>query len=689
MKILLEWLRDYVDFDVPTDQLVRDFHLAGVAVESVDSTEDATNGIGTVLELEITTNRPDLLGYIGVAREVAALYGGKVKVPSPKLKESKDKAESAVAIDITVPELCHRFTARVVRGVKVQPSPDWLKKRLEACGVQSISNIVDISNYVMLEMDYPNHIFDLGKIRGGQLRIRTATEGEKLLTLDGATHTLKNGQIIIEDGERIVSLAGVMGGEGTEVTSATQDVLIEAAWWDPVSIRRTGRALGIRTDAGYRFERGMDVEAPPDVTARCAELILELAGGELLEGVIDIYPTKWERPQVTLRRPQIERHLGAPVPDKDVEHILASLGFEVGAHKEGWSVTVPPWRRDVFREIDLIEEIARLYGYDKFPSTVPVARAPATRPPHDAARGKVRQRLEGMGFDETISLSLVNPDEAEAFKAGGELVPIANPISRENSVLRPTGYLSMIKAMARNINRGQRNLRFYEFGKGYYPNSTDGKDTVGEHRILTLAMTGEVREASVQEKAPLSATLFALVGAAESVLALFDLPKLEREDASLSWLAPGEQMLIKANGTGICEIGKLSDELTQRFKLRQDTWLAEFDFETLYAAGLRKTSYRPLSKFQAVERDLSLLVDSGVPFGKIMAAVETLDIPELDSVRAVDHFEGKSVPKGKYSLLLRATFQSPDRTLQEENIRGFTDRIVTALEKETGATLRT
>ena len=687
MKILLEWLRDYVDFDVPVEKLAEDLHMAGVAVESVEHAPGGTGkDAGVILELEITTNRPDLLGAIGVAREVAALYGGKVKVPSPKLNESKEKSESAAAIsiEITVPELCHRFTARVIRGVKVQPSPGWLKKRLEACGVQSINNIVDISNYVMLEMDYPNHIFDLGKIRGGKLSIRTANEGEKLRILDGATHTLKAGQIVIADGERLVSLAGIMGGEGTEVSSATKDVLIEAAWWDPVTIRRTGRALGIRTDAGYRFERGMDVEAPPAVTARCAELILELAGGKLLQGAIDVYPTKWQRPQITLRRPQIERHLGAAVPDKDVDHILASLGFDVAPDKEGWTVTAPPWRRDVFREIDLIEEVARLHGYDKFPSTIPAAQAPATRPPYAAARDKLRRRLEGMGFDEAVSLSLVNPDEAEPFKAGGDLVPIANPLSRENSALRPTGYLSLVKAMARNINRGQRNLRFYEIGKGYSP---DG-DKVGEHRILTLAMTGELREASVQEQAR-PADLFALVGAAESVLSLFDLPKLERGDASLSWLAPGEQMLIKANGTGICEIGKLSPELTQRFKLRQDAWLAEFDLESLYAAGLRKSSYHPLSRFQAVERDFSLLVDDGVPFGKVMAAVESLDIPELDSVRAVDRFTGKSVPKGKYSLLLRVTFQSPDRTLQEEDIRGFTEKIVRALEEKTGATLRT
>ncbi len=683
MKILLEWLRDYADFDVPVEKLAEDLSLAGVAVEAV---EDAPNGAGTVLELEITTNRPDLLGHIGVAREVAALYGGKVKIPAPKLKESKAKsgAAAAISIEITVPELCHRFTARVIRGVKVQPSPGWLKKRLEACGVQSISNIVDISNYVMLEMDYPNHIFDLGKVRGGQLRIRTADEGEKLRTLDGATHTLKAGQIVIEDSERIVSLAGVMGGEGTEVSSATKDVLVEAAWWDPVTIRRTERALGIRTEAGHRFERGMDVEAPPAVTARCAELILDLAGGELLQGAIDVYPTKWQRPQITLRRPQIARHLGAPVPDKDVEHILSSLGFEVGADEAGWSVTAPPWRRDVFREIDLIEEVARLHGYDKFPSTIPAARTPATRPPYAAARDKMRRRLEGMGFDEAISLSLVNPDEAEAFKAGGELVPIANPLSRENSALRPTGYLSLVKAMARNINRGQRNLRFYEIGKGYSP---DG-DKVGEHRILTLAMTGELREASVQEQARPS-SLFALVGVTDSVLSLFDLPTLEHDASSLPWLALGEQMFIKADGIGLCEVGKLSPELTQRFKLRQDAWLAEFDLETLYAAGLRKAAHRPLSRFQAVERDYSLLVDDGVPFGEVMAAVEGLKIPELESVRAVDRFTGKSVPKGKYSLLLRVTFQSPDRTLQEEDIRGFTNKIVRALEEKTGATLRT
>lgn len=681
MKILLPWLKDYVEFDASAEKLADDLHMAGVAVEGI---EDAENGAGKVLELEITTNRPDLLSYYGVAREVAALYEKPLKKIEPKLKEAQEEAASAATIEIAEPELCHRYAGLVLRGVKVAPSPGWLKKRLEACGVQSINNLVDVSNYVLFELGHPTHAFDLDKLNQKKIIVRRAKKGELITTLDGVKRTLEPSNLVIADAQDPVALAGIMGGEDSEIGFSTKNVLIESAWFEPVITRRAGKRMGLRTEASYRFERGMDVEAPLRAAHRCAELILELAGGELLRGAIDVYPTKWECPQVELRRSEIVRHLGMPVPDNAVEHILSTLGFEITGNKNGWKITVPSWRRDVFREIDVIEEIARLHGYDKFPSRIPPLSQPVTPPPCREAEEALRQRLEAQGFDEAVTFSLVNPDEAEKFKAPEEtLAPIANPLSREVSVLRPTGLLSLVQALSRNINRGRRNLRLYEIGHAY--SVREGK--FNERRTLTLAATGKLREKGVHQEAhPFD--LFALKGTIEAALEIFALPPINYGECSSSVFPPGESTAVLAGDKQLGVAGKLVSALMQQFKLRQDAYLAEFDLDALYAAGLRPRHYQKLSRYPAVERDFSLLVNHDVTFGQVRAAIEALKIPELQTIAAVDRFEGKSLPEDKYSLLVRATFQSQDQTLKEEEVRGFTEKILTALEKETGATIR-
>ena len=688
MKILLEWLKDYVapagggaSFDVAADKLADDLHMAGVAVEGI---EEAENGAGTVLELEITTNRPDLLSYYGVAREVAALYEKPLKLIDPQPAETKEEATSAAEIEILEPELCHRYAGLVLRNIKVAPSPDWLKKRLEACGVQSINNVVDISNYVLLELGHPTHAFDLEKLNEKKIIVRRAEKGELLTTLDGVKRTLDPSNLIIADAKVAVALAGIIGGEDSEISFSTKNVLLESAWFDPVITRRAAKKLGLRTEASYRFERGMDVEAPLRAARRCAELILELAGGELLAGAIDAYPTKWKRPQVTLRRSEIARHLGMPVADETVEHILSTLGFELQTGDDGWQVTVPPFRRDVFREIDVIEEIARLHGYDKFPSRIPPLRQPITEPSYKEAQEVLRQRFEGMGFDEAISLSLVNPDEAAKFlPPGEELVAITNPLSRENSALRPGGILTHVQNLVRNVNRGQRNVRLYETGRAYALRTGE----YSERRILTLSATGEIREKSVHETAQ-PFDLFALTGTIETALEPFDLAPLEFRPCESPWFDPAERAAVFAGEKQIGELGKLVPKLAQQFKLRQDAYFAEFDLDAIYHAGLRPRRYQKVSRFPAVERDFSLLLEDKVSFGRVRSAIENLRIPELISIAAVDRFQGKSLPKGKYSLLVRATFQSTERTLKEEEVRGFTEKILKALKTETGATLR-
>jgi len=685
MKILFNWLKEFVPIDVPLDVFIREMTLAGVAVEAVSEA-----GGAPLLELEITTNRPDLLSHYGVAREVAARFGKKLKPikPAPREAASPDSAElasGAAHVEIANPELCHRYVALVLRNVKVAPSPPWLAQRLEACGIAVINNIVDVTNYVLLELGHPTHAFDLDTLAERRIVVRPAHAGEKLTTLDGVTRALRANHLLIADARRPVAIAGVMGGADTEISFQTRNVLLESAWFDLLSVRRTAKEFGLRTEASYRFERGMDVEAPLLAARRCAELFLELAGGELLAGAIDVYPQPWQPPVMPLRQSEIERVLGSPIPAAAVESILTGLGFKgTRAGEDVWQVVGPAWRRDVSREIDLIEELGRHYGYDKFPSRLPPARQAVAPLPHTTAEALLRASLEAQGYDEAVNFSLVNPSEAEAFVSPSDsLVRIENPLSEEISALRPSGLLSLVKTLAYNVNRGQRHLRLYEIGKAY----TLRDAAFRERRVLTLAATGLLREKSVHESDQ-AFDFFSLKGMVEDLLDLFSLSAVEFHPCETPGFHPAERAEISAEGKPLGTLGQLSPALAAQFKLRQPAWLAELDLEALCAAGLRPRRYQPLSRFPSVARDFSLLLDARVSFGAVRQAIEELKIPELVSVAAVDRFRGGALPAGRYSLLVRVVFQSAEQTLTDEQVRGFSARIVGALEKKLGATLR-
>jgi len=681
MKVLLEWLKDYVAAG-SAEELARDLPLVGLNVEGMEA---APNGAGTLLDFEITTNRPDLLSHYGIAREVSARYGKPLKAIQPAPKEAAEPASRAAAVEIAAPDLCHRYVALVLRNVKIQPAPDWLRKRLEACGVASINNIVDVTNYVLLELGHPTHAFDLDTLSDKKIIVRTAQPGEKLTTLDGVARSLKPHHLVIADARRPVALAGIMGGADTEISLRTKNVLLESAWFDPIATRRAAKELGLRTEASYRFERGMDVEAPLGAARRCAELFLELAGGELLAGAIDVYPQRWQAPQLRLRQGEILRILGEPIPDAIVGQILTALGFAVTrAGQDAWQVRVPAWRRDVTRAVDLIEELARHYGYDKFPSRLPAARQPIAVRPHAVAEAALRRALEAQGYDEAICFSPVDPADAEKFlPPGDELARLRNPLSEEVSVLRPSGLVSLAETLAWNVNRGQRNARFYEIGKAYAVR--DGK--FSERRVLTLAATGLLREKGVHE-AEQAYDFYALKGAVEATLEAFALPAVAFEPCDAAWFHPAERAAVQTGKQRLGVLGRLHPSLAAHFKLRQEAYLAELDLEALYAAGLRPPAYRPLPRFPAVGRDFSLLLDNGVSFGAVRGVIEGLKIAELVWVSAVDRFRGGSLPAARYSLLVRVSFQSFEQTLTDEQVRGYSERIVRALEKELGASLR-
>src|SRR5216684_641884 len=427
MKVSYNWLKEFVDVAASPEEVASRLALSGTNIASIE-----TGAHGAVIDAEITSNRPDCLGMLGIAREVGAVYRLPVKINSPKPAESKTaKASDALKVKIEAPELSGRFTARAIRGVKIQPSPKWLKDRLEAAGTGSINNVVDISNYVMLDLGHPLHTFDYDLVRDHSILVRRAKPGEKIKTLDGVERTLDPNICMVCDGDgsRPVGIGGIMGGAETEISFSTKNVLIECAWFDPITIRRAARSLRLHTEASTRFGRGGDPEMAELASRRTAELIVQVAGGELLSGVVDIYPGKRAAKKIRVTRAEILRVMGADVPDKQIEASLGALGFAPvridqnrgaeGSLLAAWECTQPSWRAEVEREIDLIEEIARIYGLDKFPPRLPAARQGAARLPHYEAETRLRERLIGPGYREILTIPHVAEERDALFRPEG------------------------------------------------------------------------------------------------------------------------------------------------------------------------------------------------------------------------------------------------------------------------------
>jgi phenylalanyl-tRNA synthetase beta chain len=701
MKVVYNWLKDFVDVTASPDDLASRLALSGTNIGGLEKGPH-----GAVIDAEVSSNRPDCLGHYGIAREVSAVYKLPLKQVSPKPPEGSAKASDAVRVEIQAPELCGRFTARVIRGVKIQPSPAWLRERLEASGVASINNVVDISNYVMLDLGHALHAFDYDKVKDHRIVVRRAKPSEKMKTLDGIERSLDPGICMISDGDgsRAVGIGGIMGGAETEISFATKNVLIECAWFDPIAIRRATRLLKLHTEASTRFGRSADPEMAELASRRCAELILQLAGGELLAGVVDVYPGKRAPKKIQLTRAELLRVMGADVPDKEIEASLSALGFSPvrvdqnrgaeGSLLAAWECTQPSWRAEVEREIDLIEEVARIYGLDKFPPRLPAARQGAARLPHHEAETRLRERLIGLGYREILTIPHVAEERDALFRpADAQPARLANPLSEEASVLRSTGLVTMAAALEWNLNHGQRNVRLFEIGRRYRLDGTQSMETP----VLTMGATGEAREKNLYDSAR-EYSFADLKGDIDAIGVLA---------GGFSWQDGGEEWLHAArrgritivpvisseagNLSPIGNAGQLARRVADRFKLRQDVFLAELRLDPVYAAirALKDARrYEPLPRFPSVERDFSLLLADGTHFSGVSNAIRSLNIREIVSIEAADLFRGKNVPAGKYSLLVRVTFQSRDATLTDAQITDFSTRIVEILEKQLAAELR-
>jgi phenylalanyl-tRNA synthetase beta chain len=702
MKISYSWLKEFVDFGASPRQLADDLSMVGVVAEGLEQV-----GSDSILDFDITSNRPDCLSHFGVAREVATRYQTPLRAVTAPVQESAEAAESQISVKIESPQLCARYCARVIRNVKVAPSPAWLTQRLESLGVRSINNVVDVTNYVLLELGHPLHAFDLSRVQGRQIIVREARPQEKLLTLDGETRELAPGMLLIADRDRALALAGVMGGADSEIGFASTDVLLESAWFDPISIRRTAKAQGMHTEASHRFERGADVDAAVAAINRTAVLIQQLGGGEILSGVVDAYPRPTPRPRIALRRSRVLQVMGTEIDNSTIERILGALNFGVVSRDTGgWQIQLPTSRLDVEREIDLIEEIARHYGYDKIASTLPAWTGSSKGPPDSIKEGKLKRSLLGLGYTETLTYAFVAAAENEKFSAV-QPVQLKNPLSLETGVMRTSLVPGLLASLLRNYHRGTRSVRLYELGRLYLHGgpklkSVGGKDVDSlasqrhEASFLGLIASGHIEEKSVHNDKPRSTGFFDLKADLELLLESLSFPvdQVFWRSRSKGGLVPeyyhpavSAELRLGADSLGVC--GQLHPQVCEGYKVKQPVFLAEIPLEGWYRYQQPERTTRELPKFPAVQRDLSLVLDKDIDCEAIQSVVLQAGIREVQRCFPFDLYFGEKLPSDKQGISISIVYQSPDRTLVDDEVNQFHETILNLLRSRLGAQLRT
>ena len=668
MKISLEWLREYIELDLEARQIAQKLSDLGFPVESVE-----TVGEDTVLDVEVTSNRGDCLSHIGIARELAAAYGLPLKRPRVQVEESDRPAEEHIRVRIDAPDLCGRYTARVITGVKVGPSPAWMVRRLEAVGLRSVNNVVDATNYAMMEHGQPPHAFDYDKIGDRQIIVRRAREGETIVSIDGSHCNLKSSMLVIADAQIPVAVAGVMGGLDTEVTDATTTILLEEASFDPVCTRTTARTLGLNSEASFRFERQVDMPGIEWNSLRCAQLIIQVAGGRLARGIVDAYPGKTGPTEVRMRLSRLNHLLGIEIPQEKVMAAFAGLGFE--PRLEGGVIVckTPSWRHDITREVDLIEEAGRMFGYDKIPvePKIYIKVAPVDRCEQTAER--IRTFLNGAGFFETINVTFTDNRTAEWFDEGPLEDHLAvGDVSRKNAnLLRRQLLGSLLLVMQSNSNAGNAVRGLYELADTFLP--TGAGMLPDERRKLGLMINDDFQ------------SLRGVIEGLVDVLAK-DVPVVFRP-ASLKWAQAGATIWIGEHEIGVA--GVLKPEIAMQADLEKQTIAAaELDFQTLADLAGNVPVFRPLPRFPAITRDLSLVLDEPITWARVEETIRSRAPQILEQIGFTALYRGKPIPAGKKSLTVSLRFRDEEGTLRHEQVDAFEVGIMEGLKEKLGAELR-
>lgn len=684
MKISYNWLKEYIK-DLPEPyKFAEKLTMSGLEVEGIGEVRVEAGLKDYILDINVTPNRPDCLSIIGVAREVSALTGKSFKEKGFRVKEAGRDIRGFITVKVLDPDLCPRYTARVVKGVTIGPSPDWLKTRLEVLGIRPINNVVDITNYVMLEYGQPLHAFDYNLIADKRIEVRRAKKGEEITTLDSVRRPLEEGDLVICDGKGPVALAGVMGGKESEVKGDTRDILLESAFFLPKGIRRTSKAMGLTTESSYRFERGVDRDGVVKALDRVAMLVSQVAGGSIAKGYIDVYPDPYKPPPIELRVERVNAILGRGLQGKEIKDQLRGLGIILKpSKKRGVFIAVPPsFRVDISREIDLIEEIARLTGYDRIATTLPRAcLTPSRRTKAQVLEAMMRDILTSNGFLEVINYSFISPSLQRITGEGA--IRLLNPLTEEQSIMRGSLIPSLLNTLRYNINRKNTDIRVFEIRKVFAT-----KDGFCEEERRASGLISGLRGGRwniIKEEVD----FYDVKGVVEVLLegiGCEGVAFIPRED--IPYLHPGRGCNVVVKGKDIGVLGGIHPAILDGLDIGQPVYIFELDVDTLMDLAFGYKTFKPLPIYPAVVRDVAVVIDKGVPSQMILEAIKSMGTKVIEDVSVFDVYCGRGIPEGKRGMAFRIVYRSGEKTLTDEEVNTIHQQVVKGLMDRFGAELR-
>lgn len=678
MIVSRRWLADYVSLPESTDELTHKLTVSGLNLEEYHEVEDLADGSDTAIDLEVTSNRPDCLGHIGIAREVSVLFSAPLQIPAASVQESSTPAASAVSLQIDCEDLCPEYHARIIRGVKIGPSPDWLRDRLQAIGISSVNNVVDVTNYVMMECGQPLHAFDLKLLKGPSIVVRRASREEKILAIDQREYLLTEDMCVIADAEKPVAIAGVMGGFDTEISATTTDVLIEAAAFSSMSVRSTARALKLHSPSSYRFERRVDRRQLDWASRRCCELILQVAGGELLAGsVVAGSALPVQTPPVTLRFARVQKLLGITIPPDECVAILRQLGLQIVSQDDAEVAVSPPsWRPDLTRECDLIEEVARIHGYDQIPTDAPLPVTATSRTLRERVLDAVRTQLVAAGLSEALTLSFVSRDQRDLLPPppGTDPVSVSHSSRSHENHLRQSLIPSLLQGRRQNERHGNSNAELFEIARVYL--SAGQGLPENEAEPLTVGIV------SGHAFAELKGLVEALVRALCPGDQLQAVPAEGHEFSS----GRGAQLLL--SGVPLGRMGELSRAVLDHVELQDDASFAELRIPVLEQFYLQHRSFSPLPRFPGIARDLNFVLPEAVTWAELEKVVGASAGPLLSSTSFTGQYRGRQIGTGLKSYVVSCRFSAPNRTLTAEEVDEAVGNVIQACKDQLNGTLR-